>query len=64
MSGHIDRLFLKAMVINFNKWVMKGRDYVRLNVGQSKDSPDLKTILIQGAYKLSEDFTKPYFHKY
>ena len=21
-------------------------------------------IYIQGAYKLSEDFTKPYFHKY
>jgi len=30
----------------------------------SGSTNDFKVLTIQGAYKLSEDFAKPYFHKY
>jgi hypothetical protein len=37
---------------------------IKLKVNSVSCWPLLRILPVQGAYKLSEDFAKPYFHKY
>ena len=55
---------LYKLVVAVGLVIRNGGTFLRPTSLNRRVSVSLSTGEIQGAYKLSEDFAKPYFHKY